>query len=87
MTLLTIGSCRAVFKLNVLTAGDIESTANVRAFVLNFGDDETTSINEELRMKNEESAGVWYDLQGRKLNGKPTAKGLYIYKGKKAMVP
>lgn len=26
---------------------------------------------------------VWYDLQGRKLSGKPTAKGLYIMNGKK----
>ena len=27
--------------------------------------------------------GVLYDLQGRKLNGEPTAKGIYIYKGRK----
>jgi hypothetical protein len=25
----------------------------------------------------------WYDLSGRKLNGKPKAPGIYIYKGKK----
>jgi len=25
----------------------------------------------------------WYDLSGRKLNGKPKASGIYIYKGKK----
>ena len=29
---------------------------------------------------------VWYDLQGRRLNGKPTQPGVYIYKGKKVMV-
>ena len=28
----------------------------------------------------------WYTLDGRKLNGKPTAKGLYIYNGKKIIV-
>lgn len=28
----------------------------------------------------------WYDLQGRKLEGKPTQPGVYIYKGKKVMV-
>ena len=27
--------------------------------------------------------GQWYDLQGRKLSGKPTLKGLYIMNGKK----
>lgn len=29
---------------------------------------------------------VWYDLQGRRLIGKPTQPGVYIYKGKKVMV-
>ena len=28
-------------------------------------------------------AGAWYDLQGRKLAGRPTQKGVYINKGKK----
>ena len=28
----------------------------------------------------------WYDLQGRKLPGKPTQKGIYIYKGKKRII-
>ena len=28
----------------------------------------------------------WYDLQGRRLSGKPTRKGIYIYKGKKQIV-
>ena len=28
---------------------------------------------------------VWYDLQGRKLEGKPSEKGVYIYKGKKVV--
>ena len=29
---------------------------------------------------------VWYDLRGRKLSGKPTAKGLYIMNGKKMIL-
>ena len=29
---------------------------------------------------------VWYDLCGRKISGKPTAKGIYIYKGKKLIM-
>jgi alpha-amylase len=28
----------------------------------------------------------WFDLQGRRLNGVPTRKGIYIYKGKKAVI-
>ena len=29
--------------------------------------------------------GDWYSLDGRKLNGEPTKKGIYIYKGKKVI--
>jgi hypothetical protein len=34
----------------------------------------------------EKAAAAWYDMQGRKLNAKPTQKGLYIYKGKKVAI-
>ena len=30
--------------------------------------------------------GIWYTLDGRKLNGKPAARGLYIHNGKKIIV-
>ena len=68
----------------------IEKTApnNTRAIV--FGED-ATSINEELRVKNEESAGAVFDLSGRKvangkwLNGK-LPNGVYIINGKKMVV-
>ena len=30
--------------------------------------------------------GIWYTLDGRRLNGKPAARGLYIHNGKKIMV-
>jgi hypothetical protein len=51
---------------------------------INFSFDETTGLSEELRVKSEEFAtATWYDLNGRKLNGEPSAKGLYIYNGKK----
>ena len=36
--------------------------------------------NEQLTKEN------WYDLSGRKLNGKPTAKGIYILSGKVVVV-
>lgn len=29
--------------------------------------------------------GDWYSFDGRKLNGEPTKKGIYIYKGKKVI--
>jgi hypothetical protein len=30
--------------------------------------------------------GSWYTVDGRKLQGKPTAKGLYIINGRKVVV-
>ena len=86
---LTVKSCRAYFQLhNGITAGDLETTGGAKAFVLNFGDQEveTTSLNEVLRVKNEESSGAWFTIDGRKLNRKPTQKGLYIHNGKKVVV-
>ena len=76
----SIGAFRAYFKINF--GGD-----EVKRFVLNFEDD-ATSLNEELRMKNEESAAAkgWYNLDGRKLNGKPSQKGIYINNGKKQLI-
>ena len=48
--------------------------------------DNITSINEELRIKNEEFSG-WYTPDGRRLPVKPSAKGVYIHKGRKVVVP
>jgi hypothetical protein len=35
---------------------------------------------------NDNENGEWYDLNGRKLNGKPAQKGIYIKNGKKIVV-
>ena len=82
-----IGAFRAYFQLNGITAGDRPTEA--RAFVLNFGNDsgDATRLNDKGKMINDKDADtVWYDLSGRKLNGKPTAKGLYINNGKKVVI-
>ena len=31
-------------------------------------------------------ADAWYSLDGRKLDGKPSAKGMYIKNGKKVVI-
>ena len=70
---------RAYFKLK----GD---AVNASSFTLDFGDGETTSINEELRMKNEEFATApVYDLQGRRVYD-ANQKGVYIKNGKKVVI-
>ncbi len=81
----TIGAQRAYFKLSGITAGDLPQQA--RSIVLDFGD-ETTSISEELRVKSEKFATAigWYTLDGFRLNGKPTTRGIYINNGKKIVI-
>ncbi|MCR5435255.1 MAG: hypothetical protein K6F20_12800 [Bacteroidaceae bacterium] len=61
----------------------------VKAYQISFGDEGTeTGIisidNGKLTMDN--GAGAWYDMSGRKLDGKPTAKGLYIHCGRKVAI-
>ena len=55
-----------------------------RAFVLNF--DEEASAVFDLNNKEEITNNKWYSLDGRRLNGKPTVKGLYIHNGRKVLV-
>ena len=85
---MTIGSCRAYFRLKGITAGDPTGNASILNFNLKFGDEnDATGIrsmdNGQWTMDN-----CWYDLQGRLIaNGhKPTAKGVYIYNGKKQVI-
>ncbi len=78
----SIGAQRAYFKLSGLSVGNIVNSA----IVLNFGDGETTGIisidNGELRIDNDD----WYSLDGRKLSGKPSVRGIYINNGKKVVI-
>ena len=70
---------RAFFQLK----GDADQ-ANIR---IEFSDDEATEIegvdSEQLAVDSDDS---WYDLSGRKLDGQPTTKGVYIWKGKKVVI-
>jgi len=57
-----------------------------RAFVINFGDGETTGI-QPIRMENGTTpAEGTYDLSGRRIQGQPTQKGVYIQNGKKVII-
>jgi hypothetical protein len=52
---------------------------------ISLPDDEATAISASLNDKGQ-MINEWYDLSGRRLNGKPTAKGVYINNGKKYVV-
>ena len=83
-----LNACRAYFHVNDVAA--------VREFVLNFDEAETTGIsNTNLTNRTNNSSdsynswsenNAWFSLDGRKLESKPSAKGLYIYKGNKVAI-
>ena len=88
-TLAVDGESKPVFKLSTggtLAAGKayLVMPAGARELSVDFGG-ETTGVNEELRMKNEESsAAPVYNLNGQRVS-QPT-RGLYIVNGKKVVV-
>jgi hypothetical protein len=61
----------------------VSNGANTGARLSIVRDGESTSISEVAKDATDD---VWYDLNGRKLNGKPTKEGLYIQNGKKLYV-
>ena len=75
----TLKACRAYFQFS-------DNGVKAREFILNFGDEETTAIdemrNENVEMRND----AWYTVDGVKLSGKPTRKGIYILNGKKTVI-
>ena len=72
-----IKAFRAYFMLNEVLIGVAE--AKVRFMV-----DEDAAAIEGITPDMEN--GVWYTLDGRQLNGKPTEKGVYIVDGKKVLI-
>ena len=58
--------------------------AQARGLTMTF--DETTGISSTTNDTNDTNDKAWYTLDGRKLDGKPTTKGLYIHNGKKTVI-
>ena len=59
--------------------------AAARAIRLDWGDGEVTSID---LMENDAAAGQseWYTVDGRRIDGQPASKGVYVSKGKKVVI-
>ena len=80
----SIGAQRAYFKIG---SGDAEAPAFIASFNIDFGDGETTgiiSVHDSGFTVN--GSDAWYSLDGRKLDGKPTQRGVYINNGKKVVI-
>ena len=69
------------------TSTSSPSPSPARCLLFVFGDDETGIEETQLSTLNSKlSTDTWYTLDGRKLSGKPTQRGLYIVNGKKVLV-
>ena len=82
----TMNAFRAYFHVDL-------GTSQIKRYALNFGGETVTGIfevedesnqMEEVRSKMAEG---WFDLNGRRLSGKPTQKGMYINNGNKVIIP
>ena len=84
----TLNACRAYFQLNGLVAGGQSEPNSIRSFNLNFGEDnETMGIFTTTNDRNNTNSDrAWYTLDGRKLDTKPTKKGVYIFGGRKMVI-
>ena len=79
----TLGAFRAYFHVN------LTETNGVRDIVLNFEDGtQTTGIigHTEITETTERADAAWYSLDGRKLDAKPSSKGIYIHGGRKTVI-
>ena len=66
-----------------MTRGVDDSLPSTMTVVLKGSSGNTTEIG---TISLDDEAGEWYSLDGRKLSGKPTKKGLYINGGKKIVI-
>ncbi len=61
-------------------------SAQASPIMVEFEDEETTGIVSVESLTPNAENGVWYTLDGRKLESKPTQKGVYIVNGKKTVI-
>ena len=80
----SIGAQRAFFQLDGFTVEDSESSSNVKRCLLDISDDDPTGIASHSKLS--DFSETWFDLNGRKLAGKPSQKGIYILNNKKVTV-
>ena len=78
----TIGACRAYFKI-----GDDDAAARRLTAINIIFDGTSTGITSATDSTTfADAADSWHDLNGRKINSKPVAKGLYIHNGRKVVI-
>lgn len=81
-----VGSAPAPARGVTRAAGDGDGLPQSITVRLVSRDGETTAIGTLDTKTGKLSFDGWYDMNGRKLDGKPTKKGLYIHNGRKVVI-
>ena len=80
-----VNACRGYFQLaDGYACGEPVNGNGIKDFVLKFDGEEATGIIEV--ESNKGFTEEWYDISGRRLNGRPTHSGIYINNGKKIFI-
>lgn len=86
---MSINAFRSYFQLaDDIIAGEPAGN-NVKSFLLRFEDGEQATSITQITTDGTLSVSArdeWYDISGRRVNGKPSAPGIYINKGRKLLV-
>ncbi len=85
MSGIKFGACRAYFQLNGITMNPSVG-GGVKAFVLDFGDGGATSIQHIDGLQQDGQSPGWYTLDGRRMDGQPQQRGVYIKNGRKVVI-
>lgn len=75
-----LGACRAYFHV------DLTDKEQVHVYILGFGDDIVTGLSPVFAPSSKEGSDDWFTIDGRLLNGQPTAPGIYINNGRKIAI-
>ena len=82
----TVGAFRWIMRVES-KYGQSSNAAYTRTISFFDGEnDETTDIKNAQWSMVDGQSGIWYTLDGRKLDGKPSRAGVYIYNGKKVVI-
>lgn len=74
------------FRAHFFAPKDGDMSRSVKQYNINFGNGQGTTGITEMRSETEITRNGWYTLEGRRLQDKPSAKGVYIMNGKKVII-
>ena len=74
------------FRAHFFAPKDGDMSRSVKQYSIEFGNGQGTTGITEMRSETEITRNGWYTLDGRCLQDKPSAKGVYIMNGKKVII-